>query len=118
MAGAVQHEIMDLDHRGRAFWLPPSGWGNGLDDSAWAAVVDVRSEEVARVILAELRRAGVPGYAASVRPCRSASSDPRSRGRCIRIWLGCTAFGRGEGVVLRVLPQLAARFGGPVLAGT
>lgn len=116
MAGAAQHMVIDFSHRGRPFWLPATGWGNGLDDESWAAIVDVRSEYAADLILLELRRAGVPGYAAPVRPPRPRTRHQDPGTERVRIWVGCRAFGTGETTILHALPELAAHLGGSVLA--
>ena len=35
------HSDPRADERGRPFWLPPGGWGNGLEASAWVALAAV-----------------------------------------------------------------------------
>ena len=52
---------------GRLWWLPAGGYGNGLDDAAWAPVLEV-SERIVPDVLGALADAGVPGYAAPAHP--------------------------------------------------
>lgn len=62
----------------RAYWLPPHGHGNGLDAPAWAPIADIPPEDV-EVLLATLRVASVPGYAAGV--------GPPGKRRSYRLWV-------------------------------
>lgn len=119
MAGSAQHVIRDFDGWRRAYWLPPGGWGNGLESDSWAAMADVSTDLAATLILFELRRAGVPGYAAALhRRFASARRDTRRHtgAQRVRIWVGCDAYGRAESTLLRILPELNQQFGGRVLA--
>lgn len=49
--------------RGRLWWLPPHGRGNGLDDDSWAPVLEVDGR-IADALLSAFGSAGVPAYAA------------------------------------------------------
>ncbi len=82
---------------GRLWWLPAGGYGNGLDDAAWAPVLELSGQVVADVLRA-LADAGVPGYAAPAHPpgyrlrdrsrqpgtggCGSAPAPTAGRRRC------------------------------------
>lgn len=117
MAGGVHHVVTDFAARGRAFWLPPGGWGNGLDSGSWVALVEVRGELPATLLLLDLRDARVPGYAAVLRPPRvGATGRPGADRPRVRIWVGGDAYGRGESTVLRAMPALVRQFGPALLA--
>ena len=107
------HSDPRADERGRPFWLPPGGWGNGLEASAWVALAAVAGEHLATLLLADLREAGVPAYAATVhhpRPGRARPTLPT-----VRIWVGADHFGTGEAALLRSLSELTARYGDRIL---
>jgi hypothetical protein len=91
---------------GRLWWLPPGGLGNGIDDDAWAPILDVSADIVAP-LLAALRTAGVPAYAAEAAP--SAVSASRAARRAYRLWVGSSAHGRAEETLIAVLPSLTGR---------
>jgi hypothetical protein len=116
MAGSAQFVVRELGQLGRPFWLPPAGWGNGLDDDSWAAVLDVNGEHVANVLMVALLESGVPAYAAVVapllRPGRRARDVTQPR---VRIWVGASRYGRGQTTILRSMPVLVARYGPGVL---
>lgn len=116
MTASTTWTVRDVSRFGRAYWLPANGWGNGLEDESWAALVDVTREDAADLILRRLRHAGVPAYAAGV--TRSGGPTHRARGdrHRFRIWVGSGSYGRGETTLLQLLPGLARRFGGEVLA--
>jgi hypothetical protein len=87
----------------RLWWLPARGQGNGLSDQAWAPVADVDAAIVAD-LLAELRTAGVPAYAAPATGRRG-----RSRGRTYHVWVGTSAYSRAEDTLRVKLPELVRR---------
>lgn len=116
MAGSAHFVVRGLRQLGRPFWLPLAGWGNGLDDDSWAAVLDVNGEHVANVLMMTLLESGVPAYAAVVAP----PLRPSRRGRGVtqprvRIWLGAGSYGRGQTTILRAMPDLVARYGPGIL---
>ncbi len=116
MVGSLHHPFADLAARGRPFWLPPAGWGNGLDADTWIAIIDVRGELPATLLLLELRDAGVPGYAAVIRRPHVLGAGRSGAGPLtVRIWVGGEAYGRGESVVLRAMPGLVDQFGPSLL---
>ena len=91
---------------GRLWWLPAGGHGNGLDDDAWAPVLEI-SEQIVADVLRALADAGVPGYAA---PAHLPGYRLRIRSRqpeTYRLWAGASAHGRAEEVLLSVMPRLA-----------
>jgi|SRR5579875_928217 hypothetical protein len=99
---------------GRLWWLPAGGYGNGLDDTAWAPVLEI-SEQVVADVLGELRNASVPGYAAPAHSPGELLRDRPRRPAAYRLWVGASAYGRAEEVLVAVMPRLAreaARRGG------
>jgi len=105
MPASASRPARPQDRFERLWWLPPNGRGNGIDDQAWAPVVDVSAGAVTR-LLAALRAAGVPAYAASApgtgaRFRLRAPADPR-----YRIWMGTSAYGRAEQELLTLIPNL------------
>jgi hypothetical protein len=107
MTAPVSRPAAQLGRFGRLWWLPPGGRGNGLDDQAWAPVLQV-SGQVVPQLLSALREAAVPAYAARVR-------EPRDRGRqpeSYQLWVGASGYGRAETVLLAVMPRLAREAAG------
>lgn len=102
MTAPVSRPAARLGRFGRLSWLPARGYGNGLDDQAWAPALQV-SEQVVPQLLSALREAAVPAYAARV-------GEPRERGgqpETYQLWMGASAYGRAEDVLLAVMPRLA-----------
>jgi hypothetical protein len=102
MTAPVSRPAARLGRFGRLWWLPARGYGNGLDDQAWAPALQV-SEQVVPQLLSALREAAVPAYAARV-------GEPRERGgqpETYQLWVGASAYGRAEDVLLAVMPRLA-----------
>ena len=89
----------------RLGWLPAGGYGNGLDDQAWAPALRV-SEQV--VLLDGLRAAGAPACAARMRPPLRRPWDRRRKppDSC-QLWVGASAYSRAEAALLAVMPRLA-----------
>lgn len=92
--------------RGRLWWLPGSGQGNGLDDDAWVPALEV-SQQIVPVLLEVLRDAGVPGYAAPARPAAARLRARSGYPGTFRLWVGASAYGEAESALLAVMPQLA-----------
>jgi hypothetical protein len=90
----------------RLWWLPAGGLGNGLDDDAWAPVLVV-SQQVIPELLAALGEAGVPAYAAPARPVAGRPRDTGQRPESCQLWVGTSAYGEAEAVLLAVMPGLA-----------
>jgi hypothetical protein len=93
-------------HPGRLWWLPSGGYGNGLDDTAWAPVLEI-SEHIVRDVLSALADAGVPGYAAPAQSLGYRLRDRSRRQETYRLWVGASAHGRAEEVLVAVMPRLA-----------
>lgn len=74
----------------RAYWLPPHGHSNGLDAPAWAPIADIPTQDV-ELLLAALRVAGVPGYAAAV--------GPPGKRRSYRLWVASLRYSAAEEVL-------------------
>jgi hypothetical protein len=88
---------------GRLWWLPSRGKDNGLADQAWAPAAAVDAAIVTD-LLAELRTAGVPAYAAP------ATGRPGGRReRTYHIWVGTSAYSRAEDTLRVKLPELVRR---------
>lgn len=90
---------------GRLWWLPAGGRGNGLDDAAWAPVLEV-SEEVVHQVLGVLRDAGVPAYAAPARPAVTRLRDRSARPAGYQLWVGASAYGKAETALVTAMPSL------------
>jgi hypothetical protein len=105
MSASVSRPAEQTGRRGRLWWLPSGGYGNGLDDDTWAPVLEV-SENVVPALLRVLGEAGVPAYAAPARSGASRLSD-RSRGPDgYRLWVGASFYGQAELILVRVMPDL------------
>jgi hypothetical protein len=105
MAAPVSRPAEQAGRRGRLWWLPAGGVGNGLDDDAWAPVLEV-SEHVVPAILGALGEAGVPAYAAPARSGTSRLKDHTRRPEGYQLWVGASAYGRAEMTLVRVMPYL------------
>ena len=68
MLASVSRPVTQPQRFGRLWWLPSGGISNGIDDDAWAPILDVTAEQVTP-LLAALR----DGWRAGL--CRS---HPRS----------------------------------------
>lgn len=95
---------------GRLWWLPAGGLGNGLDDDAWAPVLEV-SERVVPRVLSALYRAGVPAYAAPAGLAAGRLRDRSARPPGYQLWVGASAYGEAESALLAVMPSLVAGAG-------
>jgi hypothetical protein len=104
MPASISRPLAQPQRFGTLWWLPSGGISNGIDDDAWAPILDVTADLV-EPLLAALREAGVPGYAATAprprTPQRHASNEPG-----YRLWVGSSAHGRAEETLVRVLAGL------------
>ena len=91
---------------GRLRWLPACGYGKGLDDAAWAPVVEI-GEQIAPDVLRALANTGVPGYVAPAHLPGSRLRDRSRQPETYRPWVGARAHGRAEEVLTAVMPRLA-----------
>jgi hypothetical protein len=96
MPASVSKPIAQPQRFGRLWWLPSGGIGNGIDDDAWAPILEVRADQVTS-LLAALREAGVPAHAA-----RRRAVEPS-----YQLWVGSSAHGRAEETLIRTLSQRA-----------
>ncbi len=94
-----------LGQLSRRYWLPDNGYGNGLDDRAWAPILDVDARIVAPLLEA-LRVAGVPAYAAPPRLTARRFNMPDDAWPSYRLWVGSSAHGTAEDTLVAVLPRL------------
>jgi hypothetical protein len=102
----VSRPAGQLSRFGKLWWLPAGGYGNGLDDQAWAPALQV-SEQIVPQLLEALRDATVPAYAARMRP---AQRRRRGRGRqpeSYQLYVGTSAYGRAESALAAMMPRLA-----------
>ena len=107
MTAPVSRPAALLGRFGRLWWLPAGGYGNGLDDQAWAPALQV-SGQIVPQLLSALGEAAVPAYAAR-------AGEPHDRGRqpeTYQLWVGASAYGRAEDVLLAVMPRLAREAAG------
>lgn len=105
MGSSYESEIsaVDLMRFGRPSWLPPYGYGNGLDALFWACLADL-PQPVVPLVLEGLREEDIPGWAAPVkvpRQLRWAGDSPAP----YRLWVATIRFGAAEEVLMRVLHE-------------
>lgn len=96
MSASVSRPVTQPQRFGRLWWLPSCGISNGIDDDAWAPILEVNADHVTLLLVA-LREAGVPAYAAR----------RRAAGTSYQLWVGSSAHGRAEETLIRVLGQQA-----------
>ncbi len=107
---SVLCSVSELSRSGRLWWLPANGYGNDLDDVAWAPIVEL-SQAAVPPVLEALRSAPVPAYAARrERPGARLRRDTPRRA-AFRLWAGVSAYGRAESVLLAVMPRPAGELG-------
>jgi hypothetical protein len=82
---------------GRAYWLPPTGIGNGLNAQTWALLVDADAS-ILILLLDTLREADIPAHAV-----RHDLLGRRSPASMFRIWVDTWTHARAEDVVREVL---------------
>jgi hypothetical protein len=106
MSESVSRPVPHAGRPGRLWWLPSGGYGNGLDDEAWAPVLEV-SQQIVSALLALLREAGIPAYAAPARSAAARLRDRTGRPESYRLWVGARAYGEAEAALVVVMPYLA-----------
>jgi len=106
MTAPISRPAAQPASHGRLCWLPVGGYGNGLDDVAGVPALEV-SERVVPVVLGALADAGVPGYAAPAHPPGLRLRDRSRQPETWRLWVGASAHGRAEVVLVAVMPRLA-----------
>lgn len=115
MAGSMSSPDQQSGRRGRLWWLPPGGYRNGLDDEAWAPILEL-SERVVPTVLCALAEADVPAYAAPASSGPSRLQEHTQRPEPYQLWVGASAYGRAEETLVRLMPYLrqdAERRAGP-----
>jgi hypothetical protein len=113
MTAPVSRPVAHAGQRGRLWWLPADGHGNGLDDDAWAPILEI-SRQIAPALLEVLRQVGVPAYAAPARPPGARLRERAGKPESYRLWVGASAYGEAEKALLTAMPYLtreAARHG-------
>ena len=105
MTASVVRSVAHAGRPGRLWWLPPDGYGNGLDDEAWVPALEI-SERVIPDVLHGLGEAGVPAYAASARRPGQRLRDHGSRPPGYRLWVGASAYVRAETALAAIMPGL------------
>lgn len=108
MGAGFIYEI-DRTRFGRLWWLPSNGYGNGLDDVGWAPIVDVIPSAVEPILQALLEE-GVAAYAVPL----GRGGTPRIH-RVYRLWIGTSRYNAAEDTLMKLLPELDQRAGGPVV---
>jgi hypothetical protein len=111
MTASVSRPAEHMGRFGRLWWLPAGGYGNGLDDGAWAPVLEV-SEQIVPDVLRLLAEVGVPAYAAPAHPAAGRLRDRTKRPEGYQLWVGASAYGRAEAALLAMMPHLARRAAG------
>jgi len=106
MTAPISRPAEQSTRPGRLWWLPAGGSGNGLDDAAWAPVLEI-SEQIVPDVLRALADAGVPGYAAPAHPPGHRLRDRSPQPETYWLWVGASAHGRAEEVLIAVMPRLA-----------
>lgn len=87
----------DLLSTGRAYWLPPFGYGNGLDALFWAQLAR-EPHPVADGLLRALASRGIPGWVAPVDRHHSESGEA-----LYDVWTATVEIDAAEDVVMAVL---------------
>lgn len=105
MSVSVSKPAEQTGGRGRLWWLPSGGCGNGLDDDTWAPALEV-SERIVPALLRVLGEAGVPAYAAPAHSGASRLSDRSRLPEAYRLWVGASFYGQAEMMLVRVMPYL------------
>ena len=105
MPASISRPMQRPQRFGRLWWLPPGGQDNGIDDHAWAPVLEVDADLVVPLLEA-FREAGVPAYAARTQAALSRRATPAEAARCYRIWVGTSAYGRAEETLIAVMRSL------------
>lgn len=106
MNASVSRPAEQTGRRGRLWWLPSGGYGNGLDDDTWAPVLEVSEHAVAGLLRA-FGEAGIPAYAAPARSGASRLADHSTRPEGYRLWVGASFYGQAEMILVTVMPYLA-----------
>jgi len=101
MSASISRPVRQPQRSGRLWWLPSGGLGNGIDDDAWAPILEVGAD-----LVAPLRAVGVPAYAAETPPTPARRAARTAAVPCYGIWVGTSAHGRAEETLITVLSSL------------
>jgi hypothetical protein len=98
---SAPHDIPDLsfNRRGRACWLPPRGFGNGIDASTWAEIADLTEDELPKLLFA-LTESSIAGYVAIVQPKGVEAGNTHI---VYRLWVDSLRYLQAEDVLMEVL---------------
>jgi hypothetical protein len=111
MSAPVSAPAQQTERRGRLWWLPADGCGNGLDDDASAPVLEV-SHQTVPALLEILREADIPAYAAPIRPVLARLKEPApEQAQGYRLYVGTSVYGEAEAVLLAEMPLLTRNAG-------
>jgi hypothetical protein len=108
MTGSVERPIAHLEARGRLWWLPVEGFGNGLEDASWAPILDVDTRVIS-ALLDALRQANVPAFASPSHTVTQRLRRTHGQALSYRVWVGASRYSAAETTLLRVLPDLNRR---------
>jgi hypothetical protein len=86
---------------GRAYWLPPFGYGNGLEALFWTTLAEVPQERV-DVVLAALKEQDIPAWTAEVRG-RAPSRLAPGTAPPWALWVASAQLDAAQDVLVRVL---------------
>lgn len=92
----------DLIATGRAYWLPPVGYGNGLDALFWAELARA-PHPIADALLRALADKGIPGWIAPVD-----RHHPESGEALYDVWTATVDIDAAEDTAMFVLNSLTA----------
>lgn len=92
---------------GRPSWLPPFGYGNGLDALFWACIAELPHSAIDGILDA-LREQDIPGWAAPVKTAVRARHDSTDTYADTdiapyRLWVATLRFNDAENVLITVL---------------
>ena len=109
MTAVAARPLPQPERFGLLWWLPCTGEGNGLSDTAWAPIAEVAAR-VVPALLAELRAAGVAAFAAAATRRPKARRDAAEPGRhCV--WVGTSRYCAAEETLRIKLPALLRQAG-------
>jgi hypothetical protein len=111
VTSGVSRPLEDASRSGCLWWLPAGGLGNGLNDRAWVPVLELSEQSVPRVLSA-LFDAGVPAYAALADLAAARLRDRSGLPAGWQLWVGASAYGRAETVLVTVMPSVAREAAG------
>ncbi|MGH3437904.1 MAG: hypothetical protein ACRDRL_25345 [Sciscionella sp.] len=106
MTGPHETSEADLNRRGVMFWLPPQGFGNGINASSWAELADIPEGEVASVLFT-LTEAGIGAHLAVVH--RPGELPPSDGTMSYRLWVDSLHYNHAQDELMALLSRLHGR---------